>query len=547
MSNEINTKAQKRPIGLLEKADQFFADKEKLSFTIGLIGTILFGLLLFEPKVSIGGDDSLYINRAFNFLNDGTFPTFQAPFYPIVITLILSVFGINLLVFKLFSFACIVGNYWFTYKLVRQYLSPFALFIFLFLIGCSSGLLSYASLTYSEAFYLFLQSIFLYLFNQKVLQNAEARTAISYQSGLIISFSLFILFLTRNVGLVAFLSVTLYFFINRNWRSLAVVVIMFAGMAGLYQLLRYVIWDVPVFQASGQGNTLLLKNSFQPELGNEDFAGFVWRLIGNSVYYLGFHLFNIFGLSSEENFLIDALIAIIIYLIFFTGFFTFARKQNFWHFIGIYILITIGVTFFVLQTYWNQERLIVTIAPIMLFFLIQTLYTRFGKYKMKKISWVFILFAFLLCSANLIRTVKKIPEQVFLISKYLEGDDLYGYPEDWQNYLSMARWTSENLPYDAFVACRKPGMAFIYGGGKNFYGIWKVTSDDPEVLYNQLKDAGVTHVILASLRTNPDNINSSLINTVRNFLGPINKAYPGKLELVHTTGENWPAYLYKLN
>ena len=113
--------------------------------------------------------------------------------------------------------------------------------------------------------------------------------------------------------------------------------------------------------------------------------------------------------------------------------------------------------------------------------------------------------------------------------------------------MKMTAWVSEHLPEEAYVACRKPGMAFVYSGGKDFYGIWKVPSNDPEVLYNKLKDAGVTHIIMASLRTNSDDPNARIINTVRRYLSAINKAYPGRLKMVHQIGERWPAYLYELH
>ena len=279
---------------------------------------------------------------------------------------------------------------------------------------------------------------------------------------------------------------------------------------------------------------------------NETPSGFLLRFAGNSVYYLGYHLFAIFGLPSGDNFLINAAIAAIVYFIFFRNLISSFKGSSFWRFIGIYILMTILVTFFALQTYWSQERLIIAIAPVMLIFLLQSLYGIFNA-SLKKLSALLIVFIAVLCLFNIINTFKKIPVQTKIIAKYLQGDNFYGFPEDWQNYLAMAKWSSENLPEEAYVACRKPGMAFIYGHGKNFYGIWRVSSSDPEVLYKQLKDAGVTHVILASLRTNPDDDQSPLIKTVRNYLEIINDAYPDKLKLVHKTGEKWPSYLYQLN
>jgi hypothetical protein len=47
---------------------------------------------------------------------------------------------------------------------------------------------------------------------------------------------------------------------------------------------------------------------------------------------------------------------------------------------------------------------------------------------------------------------------------------------DWENYCKISEWASENLPPDAFVACRKPSVSFIYGNGKRFFGITQLTS-----------------------------------------------------------------------
>ena len=511
-------------------------------FYTGMFFTAIFSLLLFEPKVSIGGDDSIYINRAYNLLHEGVFPTFQAPLYPIFLSLILAIAGLSLIAFKIFSLICMLGFYWFTLHLFKNYLEPFLLFIFSVLLATSAALLSYASLTYSEAFFLFIQSLFLFYFDKKMIRNS----ALTLPTILIISILLLLLFLTRNVGLVALLSASAFLAIKKEWKTASQLVFSFIVLYGLYHILKISIWDIPDIQAAGQGSTLFLKNSFRPELGRETPLGFFIRLVGNSVYYLGFHLFNIFGLSSGEEFLVNATVAIAVYFIFFRGFLNSFKEKSFWFFIGTYVLLTIGITFFLLQTYWNQERLIITLAPFILIFLLHTLLNLFNT-KLRKFSAIFFLFICILVSFNLYTTLSKIPEQTKIITRYLQGDRFYGFPEDWQNYLAMAQWSSENLPSDAFVACRKPGMAFIYGKGRNFHGIWRVTSDDPEILYKKLKDAGVTHVILASLRTNPDDPDSPLIKTVRNYMEAIYKVYPERLNLVHQIGEDWPSYLYELN
>jgi len=542
-----STKPQKtQGVTFVEKADVFLEGKETLSFFVGLVLTILFALLLFEPKVSIGGDDSIYINRAYNFIHDGTFPGFQGPFYPVVLSAIMLITGINLIAFKIFSLLCVIGHYWFSYKLFKKYLPPSLLFIFLVLIGCSASILSFASTTYSEAFYMFLQSVFLFLFDKYYFKDAPLNLKKDIVPILLISLVLILLFLARNVGLVALISTMTFLLLEKKAKFALSFLVTFVVFFGIYHLLKTSIWDVPEIQAAGQGGTLFLKNSFKPDMGNETPLGFFLRLVGNSASYLGFHLFNIFGIASSNKFTGNAIIALIVYLIFFRELYVASKKSRFWFFIGIHILATIGVTFFVLQTYWNQERLIVVVAPLIMVYLLKSLYDLFGT-SFKKHSWVFVTFFSVLMLANIYRTSTKVPKQVEVISHYLKGDDLYGYPQDWQYYLEMVKWVSKNLPEESYVACRKPGMAFIYSKGKNFYGIWRVPSKDPEELYNQLKDSGVTHVIMASLRTNPELEESPLINTVRIYLETVNKAYPGKLKLVHKIGEKWPVYLYELN
>ncbi len=293
-------------------------------------------------------------------------------------------------------------------------------------------------------------------------------------------------------------------------------------------------------------STLLLKNPYKPDLGKEDAYGFWKRFVENSKSYLGYHFINIFGMSKKDNFKGNSFATIIIYALFITGFFTFFKKSRFWLFIGVFAAVSFGATFFALQTNWNQERLIIAFTPLLLVYLLYVLYNLFTT-KLKKHTAFFIIMITILGSANLYKTFTKIPEQTNVISKYIGGNKYFGLSEDWVNYLQMTKWVNDNLPEDAYVGCRKPGMAFIYSGGKDFYGIWKVPSKDPEELYNKLKDAGVTHVIMANIRANQDDPNSRIINTVRRYLSFINKAYPGKLKLVHQTGENWPAYLYELH
>lgn len=542
------SEAKTSDLNALQKLDRYFEGKELLIFWLGLLLTFIFGLLLFEPKVSIGGDDSMYINRAYNFINKGVFPIFQGPLYPMAIGLIIAISSVNLIVLKFFSLFCLLVHQGFTFKLFKNYLSPFTLLTVMFLISSSSAFIYYGSATYNETFYLCIQSIFLFHFEKSFIRNSidklNLKTAI--KNILLSGFLLFLLTITKNIGLVAVIAVAMYFLLTKNWKFAALIISAFAIWTLSFNVIKSSIWETKELQIADQGSTLLLKNPYRPDLGKEDAYGFFMRYVSNSKSYLGYHFINIFGISKKDNFAGNAFATIIIYALFIAGFFTLFKKSRFWLFIGVFTATAFGATFFALQTYWNQERLIIIFTPLLMAYTIYVLYYFFAN-KLKKYTIPFLVFIAILGAANLYRTVTAIPEHTKVISKYVGGDKYYGFPEDWINYLEMAKWTNDNLPKDAYVGCRKPGMAFIYSGGKNFYGIWKVPPGDPEELYNKLKDSGVTHVIMANIRTNPDDPKSRVINTVRRYLGTINQAYPGKLKMVHQLGENWPAYLYEIH
>ena len=162
---------------------------------MSIILTTLFGLLFFEPKVSIGGDDSMYINRAYNFIYKGSFPTFQGPLYPIFLSLFIYVAGTKLILLKIISLLCYIGHQWFTFKLFRGFLSPFMMFVFFLLISTSAAILFYSSSTYNEVFYLFLQSIFLYHFSSSSIagENDGFKLKRDYKNILISGFLLLLL------------------------------------------------------------------------------------------------------------------------------------------------------------------------------------------------------------------------------------------------------------------------------------------------------------------------------------------------------------------
>ena len=217
VSTPIPKKAPVLKKDLFDTLDDFFTRKGKLFFYAGIGLTILFSLLLFDLKVSPGGDDSAYISRAFDFAHGFTFPGFSGPFYPIVLSIFIWIFGINLFILKLFSLLCMVGSMFFFYKTFSGKIPQTVVTLSFIILGINYSLLYYSSQTYSEAFFILLQSIFFWFAASKfTIEDLQKNSIGNY---LVLGLLVLLLTLTRNIAFAAIIAVTFFFLINRKWKE----------------------------------------------------------------------------------------------------------------------------------------------------------------------------------------------------------------------------------------------------------------------------------------------------------------------------------------
>ncbi len=273
--------------------------------------------------------------------------------------------------------------------------------------------------------------------------------------------------------------------------------------------------------------------------------GFLFRFAENSNIYLSKHFSILIGLKPSLSLTKNSFITILLYLLFGAGMIRFMGKNQVLFFTGIYLMFMLGTTFFSLQTLWDQNRLIMPYFPYMVLFLSETLviYTRHSDRKALTKLPVFLV---VLCfSLSLVQTVRQ--TDFAAIGKHLKGDRYYGYTPDWVNYLKMAEYISKELPEESYVACRKPSMACIYANGKKFYGIFRFTTQDPDSMLTKLKEAGVTHLIVAHLRKNPRFNTGSVINTIHRYMNAIAKKYPSVFIARKKIGTQEAAWLFEIN
>jgi hypothetical protein len=539
--------------GFFERTEIFLEKYQKRILYILLAVNLLFSLLLFDVKISVGGDDASYIERAFNFVEDyHNYPSYQGPLYPMMLAIPISIAGIKLVMLKMMSVLFALGHLVFMYLAFRRRIPWVILFTMLGYIAVSKFINYYSSMTYSESFFMMMQGLFLYLFFR--LLDAIDLTGNTFQSFrqhwkqyLLVAFVMLLLSITKNVSLLVIVPVALYLLLKKQWRPMIIITALF--------ILLKVPYEVSTRAAFGYDNTqmqiLQQKHPYDASQGKEDLPGYFGRLVSNFKMYIPRHAVKLMGLRPDteipwqtkgNSFFAFLLLVFFITVLIFSYF-----RNRYVLFILLYIGITASAMFILLQTFWDSDRIIIILVPLIMIALLYGLYEFFRK--SSTLKSILVLFCGLMFMLSFFPAVSKISKNVPVIRKNVKGDIYEGYSTDWVNYLKMSAWSAENLPENSLVAVRKGSMSFIYGKGKKFYGVYTFKTDEPDSVLSYFKNAGVTHVLLASLRSDPNRSNGNIINTLHRMVMPIiqhqDKKYRDKMVFVHRIGEAEAAEIWE--
>jgi hypothetical protein len=471
------TNPNQRPVKKTESApaakdlagilDSFF--DRHLNIFIWLITglTFLFGLLLFDPRISLAGDDSAYIIRAYDFIHSFKYPGFQGPLYPIVLSLLVGIFGISLVPLKVFSLLSVVGFVYLFFHAFRGRIPSSLLVFTLLAVSINSFILYYASQTYNEAFYMLVQMAVVFVFFRKFIDTEGALPLkAEILRHLLLAASLLALVLTKNVGYSAVFAVTGYFVFRAQWKNLLFVVAAFALMLLIFQGIKTIGWGDSAMQFSTQGSGLTNKDYYNPQAGKEDLSGYINRVLVNSDLYLSRHFMAIIGFRKAEAVMSpNTLVTLLVYLMSLGALGLTYRKNRYLFFTGLVAGAFLLVSFIILQTKWDQSRLIIPAVPYLLLLIFSFFYYGSSWRNLKLLQLAVPVLAVLVLFQSLGATGSTIKENSGISGKY------GGLTPDWKNYVMASEWAAQNLPPDAIIACRKPSISFIYGNGRNFFGI----------------------------------------------------------------------------
>ncbi|MEW6469721.1 MAG: hypothetical protein AB1458_12390 [Bacteroidota bacterium] len=557
-SDPVRGKSRPASGSIFERLEAWFGANNRKLFRITCIVTLLLSILHFNARISEGGDDSTYIYHGYKYAQDffNHFFTFNAPLYPMFLALPIKLFGINLVVLKLISVIFYFFSVWFFYKAFERRVPYLVLYPVIFFLALNSYMHYFASQTYNEAFYLFLQSLFFYYFFRlwdKVKDKNDFQIRENWKLWTATGLLALALSLTKNLAVMVFPVVLLFFLLQKQWKTAITAAVVTLGIRGLFEVLKRVVWG-DIAQLSSQGNILLLKDPYIESKGKEDLMGFVNRFLLNSEIYLSKRFFQIIGFMPETSTKIFGFLTIFIIVLIVIGLISIIRNKNkYLLFAWIFTGALTFVTFVALQIRWDQPRLILVHMPVIflvIYFAFYMLFTR-----LRSGYWVYLLITGSISASVLISSGRKAAANVPVLAKNASGDIYYGFTPDWVNFLKISRWCADSLPENSVVVSRKSSMSFIYGKGKEFFPVNKVIFYDPatkqanpDSALAYFRENKVTHVIVASLRLDPRKKTQNVINTIHNVVQPIIKKYPERLKLVHQEGDmnSEPAFLYEI-
>jgi hypothetical protein len=511
---------------------------------IGLIASIL----SFDIKPSVDGDDTSYVLSAMNIVHSGQLPVgFRTPGYPIVLSIFVWMFGVNLMLLKatsLFFFLGIILSLFFVF---RNRLQPIVFSSLLLLVAINPLMLKYSHQTFSEILFTLL---LIWAIHFILLASEKESTRSVLFAALLTMASFYVRIAGATVAGVAML----FFVYQRRWKQLALYVIL---CAALYSPMK--IYELTSGSATfGQASILMLKNPYNTTEGMETVSGFVDRFINNIFNHANYQLPSALGLpmpqelsAADGQFIpnVSAFFGILVSVILLVGCIVpiIRQPRSMLAFFGFFVVMYVAFISVALQNIFATPRMLIPIIPYLIigtFEGFRILGNRWVKVteaeavSTRAKTLVFIAIVGLTL-ANIVGTKRSIDENYPILKANLGGNKFAGFTEDWANYLRVSLWIKEQLPMQSTgIVCRKPELFLLYAGNYNVYGAYKIDQTNPDTIIAKWMSLNMTHLLYD---------NFQWTSTLRRYVQPVAEKYPQMFELVHQEGAQYPSYVFHIN
>ena len=516
---------------VLDQIDAFLEKNRNIFLLVSIAITSFLCYLLFDARMSFQTDDSEYVLMAKNFLTHGDYPSYHGTLYPVMLGFLMKIFGMKVMIFKMFSSIFIVLQILFFYEAFKGKVPYLVLFTTLIYLSVNSYFLYFASQTYTEAFTLCLQALaFIFFFNHIKLLGENPSLKSTWKSWLVFGFFLLVLSITKNILIVSVGCFALGFIIYKEWMNALMSVLSFVIFKLPYEILTRTVLHA---QTTNQLSQVMQKDFYNPAAGNEDFpSGYIGRMIDNFNIFVSVQFYKVLGFRADHqttsaaddaSWFLTLLFAAAVVFILITLF----RKNRYLVFGLLYAIGVWFASFASLQVIWSEQwRLILPYVPYILIALLGALWYRAKEAKQAIFKPVLIVVCIIFLFIQLPLMSKKVSDNGIALKHYLKGDMTYGVPDQYADFVSICDSMQSKVPADAIIATGKPGEAFVYSHGCKFERVPMPKADESaDSVLADLKKQGITHLFADGF--------SRQVNADIKIIG---KQYPQKLVPVLEAG-----------
>ena len=495
---------------------------------------LLMGLLLFDPKMDVGGDNAYYIHLAQRLINfQGYTTAFEPgppkayshhPFgFPLLLAPIAGATGGNVVALKFFVMLMGLGATYLTFLVFRKETDSLLLPIIIALsVAVNSQVIEYSHWILSEVPFLFISLLTILLFfrSEELEENKAGKWFLL--TVLAMAFTIHM----RTIGAILPAAALLHLVVNKRWKRL--------GLLLLGVFLLVFPWMVRnkllASDDASYATQLLLKNNFNPSEGYVTISDILIRIWNNIKFYSieATSQFNRGTAAGPSNqFTVKVLTAI------FCGFsllgliIRLIRRHKI---IDFYTLFYLGVIAIWPYTF-RSVRFLIPACPFLFFYLYYFFHSVSEKIiKYKKISVLIpYLVVFFICLSGVVTQAINAPANLTMLKKYLAGDKYAGYILPWKHFFMAADWAKKNTPSTATFVVRKPSLFYVHSGGRKVRE-FPLTSDREE-MFNFLLSA---NFVLINMMYNADHL-AVIHRTTGDFLIPAMQNNMKNFALVYST------------
>ncbi len=431
---------------------------------------IILSILLFDPKLFTGGDNAVYIilaesiarGRGYNNIHlPDESPHTKYPFgFPLMLSLLLLLFGSEVIVFKLLVLATGVGSCYFMYRIGQllfkekiNLIMPFYLSLPIFII--------YGVQILSETPFLCFSLGALYFF----MRARADRESFYYLSLIFATYAFFI----RTAGITLIIGMMGFLLLKKQYKYSVIFILLFIAVSVPWQIRNS---NIP--SDASYIDLLLAKEPLQIELGRVNLFDILSRLWENFIFYS----FTILPKTLLP--ILHSSVSLSIAGLIFSGIMLigFLKRIEKWSAIELYFVLSM-VILLAWPRRWSSERFLLPILPLLivyLFFGIRWLSDRVNfKYLFEGLTAILVL-------VNIVAIILTAKITIRDNIEYFRGDVYAGYEYDWRRYFETIDWVKENVPEDKIIMARKPEFVYLLSGHKSF--VYPITTD-----HNRMRDA----------------------------------------------------------